>query len=249
MARRAGPVGPIYDAGVPITAPWPPRRRFAPLAVAVAVALAASACGQAREVVDEQTGGTIDLSGVTIPDNIDLNAPDFTVPDIVAPDIDIDIDITEAPALPVIRFPDAITIELPEITSDDVVVQETGDQTIYRISGTVLFDFDRADLRPEALDVLAEIRAAIEGRGESGTIEIAGHTDAVGTAEYNYDLSVRRATGVALWFRERVPAGQGIQAVGYGETQPIAPNTRSDGSDDPTGRAQNRRVEVIVEKA
>ncbi|MEZ5410212.1 MAG: OmpA family protein [Acidimicrobiales bacterium] len=219
-----------------------------PLAALTALAVTAAACSQAQQVVEEQTGGTLDLSGVTIPDNIDLNAPDFTVPDIVAPDINIDIDITEAPDLPVIRFPDAITIELPEITSDDVEVQETDDETIYRISGTVLFDFDRADLRPEALDVLAEIQAAIEDRGESGTIEIAGHTDAVGTAEYNYDLSVRRATGVALWFRERVPAEQDIQAVGYGETQPIAPNTKDDGSDDPTGRAQNRRVEVIVEK-
>lgn len=234
--------------------PAPPRhavlpRRLAPLAaVAAAFALTASGCSQAQQAIEDQTGGTLDLSGVTIPDNIDLNAPDFTVPDIVAPDINIDIDITEAPDLPVIRFPEAITITLPEITSDDVEVQETDDQTIYRISGTILFDFNRADLRPEALDVLEEIRAAIEDRGESGTIEIAGHTDAVGTAEYNYDLSVRRATGVALWFRERVPAEQDIQAVGYGETQPIAPNTTDDGTDDPTGRAQNRRVEVIVEK-
>jgi outer membrane protein OmpA-like peptidoglycan-associated protein len=59
---------------------------------------------------------------------------------------------------------------------------------------------------------------------------------------------VRRATGVALWFRERVPADQDIQAIGYGESQPIARNTLPDGSDDPTGRAQNRRVEVIVNK-
>ncbi len=229
--------------------PAPPSRRLlTPLAAFIALAVTASACSEAQQAVEDQTGGTLDLSGVTIPDDIDLNAPDFTVPNIVAPDINIDIDITEAPDLPVIRFPDAITIKLPEITSDDVEVQETDDQTIYRISGTVLFDFDRADLRPEALDVLDEIRAAIENRGESGTIEIAGHTDAVGTAEYNYDLSVRRATGVALWFRERVPAGQDIQAVGYGETQPIAPNTKDDGTDDPTGRAQNRRVEVIVEK-
>ena len=236
---------------MPFPAPPSSRRHLAPLAAMAALALAAAGvagCGKAQEAIEEQTGGTLDLSGVTIPDNIDLNAPDFTVPDIVAPDINIDIDITEAPDLPVIRFPDAITIKLPEITSDDVEVQETDDQTIYRISGTVLFDFNKADLRPEALDVLEEIRAAIEDRGESGTIEIAGHTDAVGTAEYNYDLSVRRATGVALWFRERVPAEQDIQAVGYGETQPIAPNTKADGSDDPTGRTQNRRVEVIVEK-
>ncbi|MEL7156294.1 MAG: OmpA family protein [Actinomycetota bacterium] len=120
--------------------------------------------------------------------------------------------------------------------------------TIYTVSGTVLFDFDRADLRPEAIDILQQVLAAIEDRGHTGTIEVAGHTDAIGEAAYNHDLSVRRATGVALWFRERVPAEQEIVAVGYGETQPVAPNTRPDGSDDPTGRTQNRRVEIIVDK-
>jgi outer membrane protein OmpA-like peptidoglycan-associated protein len=215
-----------------------PRR----LLLAILAAAVVSSCGAAEDLIEEETGGTID---VTIPD---LNAPDFTVPEIVAPDIDIDISIIEAPELPVIRFPDAITIEVPEITSPEVEVTETDDETIYTISGQILFDFDRADLRPEALDVLAEIAAAIESRDYRGTIEVAGHSDAIGTAEYNQDLSVRRATGVALWFRERVPADQDIQAIGYGESQPIARNTLPDGSDDPTGRAQNRRVEVIVNK-
>lgn len=211
--------------------------------VAFVLALVASSCSSAEDLIEEQTGSTLDLSGVSIPD-VDLDAADFTVPDIVAPQINIDI--TEAPELPVIRFPDAITIEIPQITSDDVEVAETEDETIYTISGQVLFDFDSAELRPEAIGVLDEILAAIDDRGEGVTIEVAGHTDAVGAADYNHDLSVRRATGVALWFRERVPAERPIQAVGYGETTPIAPNTMPDGSDDPTGRTQNRRVEVIA---
>ena len=137
---------------------------------------------------------------------------------------------------------------LSEITSPDVEVTETADETIYTVSGQILFDFDRADLRPEALDTLAEIATAIENRDFKGTIEVAGHTDSVGTAEYNQDLSVRRATGVALWFRERVPVEQDIQAIGYGESQLIARNTLPDGSDDPTGQTQNRRVEIIVNR-
>jgi outer membrane protein OmpA-like peptidoglycan-associated protein len=213
------------------------------LLVVMLLALMAASCGAAEDLIDEQTGGTLDLTDVTIPD---LNAPDFTVPDIVAPDIDVVI--IEAPELPVIRFPDAITIEIPEITSPEVEVTETEDETIYTVSGQILFDFDRADLRPEALDVLAEVLAAIENRDYNGTIEVAGHTDSIGTAEYNQDLSVRRATGVALWFRQRVPAEQDIQAVGYGESQPIARNTLEDGSDDPVGRTQNRRVEIIVNR-
>ncbi|MEL7155383.1 MAG: hypothetical protein AAFN30_02160, partial [Actinomycetota bacterium] len=130
-----------------------PRRRLLWL-VAIAALLVAAGCADAEQLLDEQTGGTLDLSEVevSIPD-VDLNSPDFTVPAIVAGDINIDIDITEAPELPVIRFPDAIVIELRQITSDDVEVTETPDETIYTVSGTVLFDFDRADLRPEAIDI------------------------------------------------------------------------------------------------
>lgn len=222
-------------------------RRLIVLLLAVVAMLVSAGCADAEQLFDEQTGGTLPDVEVSIPD-VDLNSPDFTIPDIVAGDIDIDIDITEAPELPVIRFPDAIVIELRQITSDEVEVTETPEETIYTVSGTVLFDFDRADLRPEAIDILQQVLAAIEDRGHTGTIEVAGHTDAVGEAGYNYDLSVRRATGVALWLRERVPAEQDIVAVGYGETQPVAPNTMPDGSDDPTGRTQNRRVEIIVDK-
>ncbi len=234
-----------------------PGRALTALALLLAALLVAAGCAEADQLIDdieEQTDGSIDvdvevdvdLDDIEIPE-IDLNADDFTVPDIVN-NIDIDIDITEAPDLPVIRFPDAITIELPQITSDEVEVTETPEETIYTVSGTVLFDFDRADLRPEAIEILQQILTAMQERGHTGTIEVAGHTDSVGEAAYNYDLSVRRATGVALWFRERVPAEQEIGALGYGETQPIAPNTLPDGSDDETGRAQNRRVEIIVAK-
>lgn len=227
-------------------------RRTLGLVLAAALALLLASCASAEQVIDEQTGGTlelpdVDLSDISIPD-VDLNAPDFTVPDIVAADVDAIINIIEAPELPVIRFPDAITIQVPEITSPDVEVTETEDETIYTISGQILFDFDKADLRPEALDALAEIRDAINNREFKGTIEVGGHTDSIGTAEYNQDLSERRATGVALWFRERVPAEQDVQALGYGESQPIARNTLEDGSDDETGQAQNRRVEIVVNR-
>ena len=225
--------------------------------LAIVALLVASGCSQAEDFIEEQTGSTldlseIDLSNVTIPD---LNDPDFTLPDLispelVAPEIDIDIDnlTIEAPDIPVIRFPDAVIIVVGEITNPAVTVAETDDETIYTIDGQVMFDFDRADLRPEAIEILAEIEAAIEARDFKGIIEVAGHTDSIGTPEYNQSLSERRAAGVALWFRQRVPAEQPIVAVGYGESQPAAPNILPDGSDDPVGRAQNRRVEIIVNR-
>ncbi|MCP3997813.1 MAG: OmpA family protein [bacterium] len=225
--------------------------------VAVGALMVGSGCTEAEQLIEEQTGGTldlseIDLSKVTIPD---LNDPDFTLPDLVAPEfvapeININIDdlIIEAPDLPVIRFPDAVIIEIREITSHAVTVAETPDETIYTIDGQVMFDFDRADLRPEAIEILEEINDAIAARSFNGTIEVAGHSDSIGTAEYNQGLSERRAAGVALWFRQRVSAEQAIVAIGYGESQPIAPNAKPDGSDDPVGRTQNRRVEIIVNR-
>jgi outer membrane protein OmpA-like peptidoglycan-associated protein len=228
-------------------------RGLAAVAAALVVPTVAG-CSEAEQFVEEHAGtldlSEIDLSEVTIPD---LNDPDFTLPDIVSPDlvapeIDIDFDdlIVEAPDIPVIRFPDAVIIQVQQITNPAVTVAETADETIYTIEGQVMFDFDRADLRPEAVGILEEIEAAIAARDFRGTIEVAGHTDAIGTPEYNQGLSERRAAGVALWFRQRVSAEQAIVAVGYGESQPIAPNTLPDGSDDPVGRAQNRRVEIIV---
>ena len=222
--------------------PHKPSVLFA--AFAVSLTLSTAACSQIEELAGESDIDVdIDAPDFTTPD---LNAPDFEIPDIVAPDIDVDI--VEAPELPEIRFPDSVKIEVPEIESDDVVVEETPDETIYTIEGQVLFDVDQANVKPETLAVLDEILNAINNRDYGGAVEIAGHTDSTGTAQYNYDLSVRRATGVALWFRERLTDDRDVQAVGYGETQPIARNTLEDGSDDPAGQALNRRVEIIVSK-
>ena len=207
--------------------------------------LLAASCGAVQDVAEGQTGSTISIDAPDF-EMPDFDAPDFEVPEIVAPDIDIDI--IEAPEIPEIRFPNAIQIEVPEISSPDVEVEETADETIYRVKGQVLFDFDQAEMRVDTLEVLDQILSAIENRDFKGELEIAGHTDAEGTAEYNYDLSVRRATGVALWFRERLPADRSVIAVGYGEGQPIAANTLPDGADSPEGRAMNRRVEIVVSK-
>lgn len=212
--------------------------------LAVALILLLSGCSEVEQLAEEQSDQLdIDTSDFTVPD---VNAPDFTVPEIVAPDIDIDI--IEAPELPEIRFPEAEEIQVPEISNPDIVVAETDEETIYTIEGQVLFDFDQANLRPEAVVALNEIFAAIENRDFQGSIEIAGHTDAKGTAEYNHDLSVRRATGVALLFVEQFGEGRDIQAIGYGESQPIAANSLPNGDDNPDGRALNRRVEIIVSR-
>ncbi|MBW1660432.1 MAG: OmpA family protein, partial [Deltaproteobacteria bacterium] len=74
-----------------------------------------------------------------------------------------------------------------------------------------------------------------------------GHTDSKGSEEYNLALSQRRADSVKVWLIEEGGLkGITIITKGYGESKPVAPNTKPDGSDNPEGRAKNRRVEIYV---
>jgi OOP family OmpA-OmpF porin len=111
----------------------------------------------------------------------------------------------------------------------------------------VNFDFDKDTLRPDAVVILDEA-ADILNKYPQLRVEVAGHTDAIGTEAYNQDLSQRRAQVVYNYL-----TGKGIDAsrmagpTGYGETRPIAPNTNENGSDNPEGRARNRRTELNVQ--
>lgn len=71
-----------------------------------------------------------------------------------------------------------------------------------------------------------------------------GYTDAKGSPNYNLDLSQRRAQAVEAVLRTRLGAGYVFTTTGHGETDPIAPNTTTEGSDNPEGRALNRRVTI-----
>lgn len=111
----------------------------------------------------------------------------------------------------------------------------------------VNFDYDKSTLRPDAVSILGEA-AEILKRYPDLRVEVAGHTDSKGTDAYNQKLSERRATAVYDYL-----TGQGVAAsrltgpIGYGESRPIAPNTNADGSDNPEGRAKNRRTELNVQ--
>ncbi|HET6604378.1 MAG TPA: OmpA family protein [Xanthomonadaceae bacterium] len=111
----------------------------------------------------------------------------------------------------------------------------------------VNFDFDKSNLRPDAIATLNE---AIEvlNRYPDLRVEVAGHTDSIGTDAYNQGLSERRARAVYDYLvNNGINSSRLIGPVGYGESRPIAPNTNPDGSDNPEGRAQNRRTELNVE--
>jgi outer membrane protein OmpA-like peptidoglycan-associated protein len=76
-------------------------------------------------------------------------------------------------------------------------------------------------------------------------LRIQGYTDSIGSISYNLGLSQRRANAVLAALRQALGAtAPPMQAVGYGEADPVAANTNRDGSDNPRGRALNRRVEI-----
>jgi outer membrane protein OmpA-like peptidoglycan-associated protein len=125
-----------------------------------------------------------------------------------------------------------------------VDVAETRCEERLRIGADVFFDFDAATLRSEAGSELD----AISGRvgKNANPIVIEGHTDAKGADDYNQKLSEERARAVKSYLLAHGTAADRVTVVGWGERKPIAPNERPDGSDDPEGRQQNRRVEIVV---
>jgi outer membrane protein OmpA-like peptidoglycan-associated protein len=111
-----------------------------------------------------------------------------------------------------------------------------------KLPSDVLFQFGKSELTPAAQAALDSVKDRIGSA--KGTITIEGHTDAVGDDASNQLLSEARATSVQTALQDRLGSGSTFTAVGFGESRPVAPNTSSDGGDNPDGRAQNRRVEI-----
>ena len=111
----------------------------------------------------------------------------------------------------------------------------------------VNFDYDKATLRPDAVQILTEATEILKRYPEL-KVEVAGHTDSKGSDAYNQKLSERRAQAVYDYLTSNgIDASRLVGPVGYGESRPIAPNTNEDGSDNPEGRAKNRRTELNVQ--
>jgi outer membrane protein OmpA-like peptidoglycan-associated protein len=126
-------------------------------------------------------------------------------------------------------------IEVPEDLS--ATLQQQGSADVYGI----LFDFDKDVVKPESKPALDDIARALSSN-PTMRLKIIGHTDNQGTADYNLDLSSRRAANVSA----ALVGGYGIDPSrlsyeGAGLTKPIAPN------DTDEGRAKNRRVELVVQ--
>jgi OmpA-OmpF porin, OOP family len=108
------------------------------------------------------------------------------------------------------------------------------------LSDSIHFDTGRDTIKPESFRVLDQVAALINQHAELKRIRVEGHTDNVGSAAYNKDLSGRRATSVMRHLVARGVASARLEAAGYGFDKPIASNETA------LGRARNRRVEFTI---
>lgn len=103
------------------------------------------------------------------------------------------------------------------------------------------FDFDKSNLKPEGKSTLNALVGDMGDLNSVANIEVVGHTDSIGTEEYNMGLSERRAATVKSYLSDKGIPSDKIETDGMGESNPIATNKTRE------GRAKNRRVEVTVQ--
>ena len=109
----------------------------------------------------------------------------------------------------------------------------------------VYYEFDKASLNPESYPALDSLVQLLNDNPDM-RIELSAHTDSKGSDAYNLRLSDGRAKSVVDYLVSKGISKNRLVSKGYGEAQPVAPNANADGSDNPDGRAQNRRTEFRV---
>jgi outer membrane protein OmpA-like peptidoglycan-associated protein len=139
-------------------------------------------------------------------------------------------------------------VQATEATVQDLKMRESDLEVQIELPADVLFDFDKDRLRPTAKASLDRAAEVIKEKSK-GPIRITGYTDAKGNDNYNKKLSERRANAVRDYFvKEAGLRGKPFKTQGLGAANPVAPNAKPDGSDDPEGRQKNRRVEIVIRK-
>ena len=116
-----------------------------------------------------------------------------------------------------------------EVTAEAIVINDK-----------ILFEVDKAVIRPESFDLMNEITQVIKDNPRIKKISIEGHTDDDGSAKYNKKLSQKRADSVMAYLVEHGVEPERLEAKGFGEEIPLVPN------DSDENKEKNRRVEFII---
>ena len=194
----------------------------------------------AGAVVDAE-GRAVDTDGDGVPDGIDLEPETLTGAYVDSTGVALDTDND--------GVPDGLDLEpatIPGVPVDALGVGLIGLEADLITKGlltlnTVYFDFNATNIKPESFATLREV-GLILTKYEELKIEIGGHTDNIGGAQYNQQLSLARAEAVLNWLLDNIPelTLEQFTAFGYGLSQPVASN------DTEEGRTLNRRVEFKV---
>ena len=125
------------------------------------------------------------------------------------------------------------------MANESIVIDNRGDHLMVTMPDGILFDTDSAAIRA---GLQADLRAMARNLQQypASTVDVIGHTDNTGSADYNQDLSARRASAVAGVRLEQGVDPARVRSFGRGENEPVATNLT------PEGRQQNRRVEIII---
>jgi len=126
-----------------------------------------------------------------------------------------------------------------QMAGTGVEVQRQGDTIRLQAPENITFDTNRAEVKPQFQPVLTQLSQSIQ-QYPGTLVQIEGHTDSTGSAAYNQTLSENRAGAVRSYMVQRGVEPTRLASVGYGMTRPVADNTTV------AGRAQNRRVEVLI---
>ncbi|WMJ72052.1 OmpA family protein [Cytophagaceae bacterium ABcell3] len=136
-------------------------------------------------------------------------------------------------------------VKVPENAPDDFKIStnislDKVEKGARMVLNNIYFDFNRASLQKESESELNKLLRIVKNNPRI-KIEIQGHTDSKGTAEYNLDLSQRRAEGVVKWLVDKGVPSDRLIAKGYGLSRPLVSN-----DDEEEGRELNRRTEFLI---
>ena len=126
-----------------------------------------------------------------------------------------------------------------QLRGSGVSVTRSGNQILLNMPGNVTFATASADINASFYNVLNSVALVLKEYPKT-TVDVIGHTDSVGSAKYNQQLSERRARSVAEYLAQQGIMPQRLLVAGMGETQPIASNST------PEGRSRNRRVTIQI---
>ena len=126
-----------------------------------------------------------------------------------------------------------------QLDGSGVSVTRMGDNITLNMPGNITFAVDSSDISSDFYGILDSVALVLNEYNKT-LVEVAGHTDSTGDAQYNQQLSERRAGSVAAYLRSRKVQAERLIAVGGGESYPVATNDTS------AGRQANRRVEITI---